>query len=438
MRHVTKVILILIAPILFFTSCSTHKIVNEGRVEKYRNVEQYFKQSSILNDHFTGFVLYDVDKQEFRVDKNGSKYFTPASNTKLWTFYAALETLGDSIAWMAYADIDEKRVFYPMGDPTFLHPFLDENPRIANYFSDHFQAGDTIYLSTKHYRDLRFGEGWMWDDQSYYFQAEKSVFPIYANTVKLTPNNGQIQHEPSWMNVYADTWEGSFGHREEFQNVYVIPKSQDYSSYMPVVMDHNHIWAYFNSMELHVEFVDIPFEPASSRIIYSMPTRDVYQYYMEESDNLIAEQLLLQCSMIKLGYMSTHDIIDTLLKNEMAAWQDQWNWYDGSGISRYNLVTPNAMVSLMNTMITKYDQSMIEEVLPTGGEGTLKNWYGYTPPRVFAKTGTVKYCHNLTGIIHTEKGNQYTFSFMHNNFNYASSEVKEAMSDVIDIIVHLY
>ena len=436
--YLIKYLFVFVIGILLLSACATHTLTNDGNTTRYKNVAQYFNKSEVLQDHLTGFCLYDRGKNTYVFQQNENKFFTPASNTKLWTLAAAMAVLGDSIAWMSYEDVHEKRVFFPMGDPTFLHPFMKDNERISTYFSTHFNAGDTVYLSTEHFRDVRFGEGWMWDDRSYYFQPEKSVFPIHANNVKLIPRETEVDHEPKWMNIFSAPSDHPSRFREEYQNVFIIPKGQDYPSYMPMVIDSDFYRSFFNSMNLHVEFVDRPYDAKKVQTIYSRSSPEVYKYFMEESDNLIAEQLLLQCSMEKLGYMNTKDLIDTLMHVEFSQWNDSWNWYDGSGISRYNLVTPTAMLTLMNSMLDTYDQDELERTLPSGGEGTLEKWYGYDPPRVFAKTGTVKYCHNLTGLIHTNKGNQYTFSFMHNNFNYSSSVVKEAMSDVIDIIVELY
>ena len=424
--------------LIVLSSCAHHNIVQNGETKRFKNIDQYVRNSAVLQDHLTGLMLYDAKKKETIYSHNADKYFTPASNTKLWTFYTALNTLGDSIQWMAYSDLGKRRIYFPMGDASFLNPFLPPNPRIENYFANEFNKGDTIYMSTIHYRDDRFGAGWMWDDQSYYFQAEKSVFPIHANSVKLTPDKNKISHIPGWISISTQFSNVDEQKRSEYKNEFFLPKNQTKPAYVPVVVNPDYYRAYFNSLNLHVEFVDEVYNRQNAEMIYSIPSDDIYQYFMEESDNLIAEQLLLQCSMEKLGYMSTHDIIDTLMKSDYSEWQDEWNWTDGSGISRYNLVTPNAMVELMNALLDQYDTERVKQILPSGGEGTLSNWYGYQPPRVFAKSGTVRYCHNLTGVIETKNGNEITFSFMHNNFNYSSSVVKKAMSDIIDIVVELY
>lgn len=424
--------------ILCLTSCATHKIQDGNQTRTYKNIKQYFKKSTVLQDHLTGLTLYDLDQKAYVFNQNQDKYFTPASNTKIWTLFASLNTLSDSMTWMAVQKVDDRDVYFPMGDPTFLHPFMSENPRIDNYFKTAFNTGDTIYMNTDHFQDFRYGQGWMWDDQSYYFQVERSAFPIHANCVKLMPDGDDVSHEPVWTTILAGKEDVKSRYREEYQNVFVIPKEQDFPSYMPVVIDRDHYRSYFSSLGLHLEFVYDQFDEKLANIIYSRPMEEVYQFYMDQSDNLIAEQLLLQCSMEKLGYMNTADVIDELMKTEFQKWSDEWNWSDGSGISRYNLVTPHAMVTAVNAMIDQHGLEEIKNLMPKGGRGSMSKWYAYDRPRVFAKTGTVRYCHNLSGIIETKKGNTYTFSFMHNNFNYGSTKIKETMNEVMDIIVELY
>ncbi len=406
------------------------------RLSSTKKIKKHVTSSELLNNHLTGLVLFDLKNNQYVFDFNGDKYFTPGSNTKTWTLHAALDILGDSIAWMAYQNVDNRRVYFPMADPTFLHPFMKPNPRIENYFASHHEVGDTIYMSTSHFRDDRFGSGWMWDDINYYFQPEKSIFPFHANTVKINPL-GQGYY-PEWLTINYDMSNRKSRSRHEYKNHFSVPISMKEPVYMPIVTSQDVVAEYFSSLGLHLELVDVDINNNEVKIIYSRAAHDVYEFYMAESDNLIAEHLLLQCSQAKLGYMRTTAIIDTLLNGEFSQWKRTWRWEDGSGISRYNLVTPKAMCGITTSLIHKHGKELVEALLPAGGQGTLSSWYEYDPPRVFAKSGSVRYCHNLTGIVNTASGNSYTFSFMHNNFVEPPSAVKEAMAEVLDLIIANY
>jgi len=98
--------------------CSIY--IHAGPIKK-RKIKKLFKHSHILNDHFTGFALYDLDKQEMIYEFNDDKYFTPASNTKLFTFYTCLRMLGDSIPAFKYVERNDSLIFWGTGDPAFLH-----------------------------------------------------------------------------------------------------------------------------------------------------------------------------------------------------------------------------------------------------------------------------------------------------------------------------
>ena len=82
----------------------------------------------------------------------------------------------------------------------------------------------------------------------------------------------------------------------------------------------------------------------------------------------------------------------------------------------------------------------LERLLPIlakgGKSGTIKDWYAggdleNNDPYVFAKTGTIRNVHCLSGFLKAKSGRWYVFSFMHNNFPGASSTVKRPMGKVL-------
>src|SRR5687768_12669643 len=85
-----------------------------------------------FKDHI-GFVLYDPVKDEELYSFNGDRYFTPASNTKIFTFYTSLKTLGDSIPALRYVVSGDSLIFWGTGDPSFLYKYVHQNGKVFDF-----------------------------------------------------------------------------------------------------------------------------------------------------------------------------------------------------------------------------------------------------------------------------------------------------------------
>jgi D-alanyl-D-alanine carboxypeptidase/D-alanyl-D-alanine-endopeptidase (penicillin-binding protein 4) len=117
-------------------------------------------------------------------------------------------------------------------------------------------------------------------------------------------------------------------------------------------------------------------------------------------------------------------------------------WKDGCGLSRYNLVTPTAMVKLIAFIIDDIGIEQFKKLVPAGGrDGTLRNYYKPLEGEdfyVFAKTGTLSNVHNLTGVVHTQSGRDLYFSFMNNNYPAGSRPVKLEIEKVLRLVYERY
>ncbi len=127
-------------------------------------------------------MVYDPHSRKVIFEHNSQKYFTPASNIKLFSFYAGLKILEDSIPALKYEVSNDTLYFAPTGDPTFLHSEFDSS-KILNFFNSHSETLTLIYPEAT---ETPFGPGWAWDDYNYSFSAERSPFPLYGNTVNFS------------------------------------------------------------------------------------------------------------------------------------------------------------------------------------------------------------------------------------------------------------
>ena len=71
---------------------------------------------------FTGFVLFDPESNRTLYNHQGNKYFTPASNTKLLTFYLASQILVDSLPAFEYKIHQDPVWLWGTDDPSFQNP----------------------------------------------------------------------------------------------------------------------------------------------------------------------------------------------------------------------------------------------------------------------------------------------------------------------------
>jgi D-alanyl-D-alanine carboxypeptidase/D-alanyl-D-alanine-endopeptidase (penicillin-binding protein 4) len=159
---------------------------------------------------------------------------------------------------------------------------------------------------------------------------------------------------------------------------------------------------------------------------------------MHRSDNFFAEQSLLMVSNELLGVMNDSKIIDTLLKTDFKDLPQKPRWVDGSGLSRYNLFSPQDFVFILNKMKTDFGIDRIKNILPTGNEGTLGSRFVTDSNYIFAKTGTLSGVVALTGFLYTKKNKLLIFSVLVNNHNASAAGVRNAVEKFIHGIREKY
>src|SRR5690606_22641594 len=123
------------ALIIFLYACSP---VTPARLQK--SLEATERQ---FQDH-TGFVLYDPEKGKTIVEFNGDRYFTPASNTKIFTLFASLRILGDSVPAVHYSQKGDSLIFWGTGDPSFLYSEVTGDSTVYHFLVN---APQDLYFS---------------------------------------------------------------------------------------------------------------------------------------------------------------------------------------------------------------------------------------------------------------------------------------------------
>jgi serine-type D-Ala-D-Ala carboxypeptidase/endopeptidase (penicillin-binding protein 4) len=388
-----------------------------------------------FQDH-TGFVVYDPAKKKTVFSYNGEKYFTPASNTKIFTFFTALTILGDSIPGLTYTIQGDSLIFKGTGDPSFLYSEVVRSNRVYDFLKN---STKELYFYGGNSTTTALGPGWSWSDYTYAYSSERSAFPLFGNTYSVTLDP-VLRVKPAYFKKYfwlADSTERANVIRDIGTNrtEYYPGRTTSASRQRNVPFKTDPLVVanlLSDTLSRKVNLLTRPVAFTNKNVLYSVPSDSLYKVMMQESDNFIAEQLLLVCAGILTDTLQPELAIQYMKINQLADLPDSPVWVDGSGLSRYNLFTPRSIIALWEKIYTSVERERLFPLLAIGGKtGTIKTIYRNDPPYIYGKTGTLRNNHALSGFLVTKKGETLLFSFMSNNFTVPASDVRAEMEKIL-------
>ncbi|HUP03540.1 MAG TPA: D-alanyl-D-alanine carboxypeptidase/D-alanyl-D-alanine-endopeptidase [Bryobacteraceae bacterium] len=158
------------------------------------------------------------------------------------------------------------------------------------------------------------------------------------------------------------------------------------------------------------------------------------------SQNLHAEMALRAVGRARRNVGSVEAGMEEMrgLLSEAGVDSGSWNFSDGSGLGRLNLVTPSAVVKLLRYMMASPLHDTWFSLLPVAGrDGTLSDRFSNSPAagRVFAKSGTETHVSALSGYAHRADGSWLAFSLLANNYNGSTAEIRSVMDNICAILV---
>ncbi len=414
----------LIVAFLFLASCSP----------RLHFQQELMKMENEFQDHI-GFILYDPVTKTTLLEYNAGKYFTPASNTKIFTLFTGLQLLGDSVPAFRYMQRGDSLIFWGTGDPSFLYSAVFQNGRTYDFLKG---TTHNLYFSSSNLHAQHFGPGWAWDDYNAAYSPERTSFPLYGNLVTFSPEaNGQVKATPPYFKNMVVPGNGSSARqkvtRAPWINEFAYHTNGDTLQQQVPFRTNAQLIVTLLSDTLNkaVTMVDYPM-PSQAAVFYGLPSDSLYKPMMQESDNFIAEQLLLVCAGMVSDSLASEIAIDYVKEKFLFDLPDKPIWVDGSGLSRYNLFTPRTIVRLWEKILTLTPREKLFPLLATGGKaGTIKNNYKAETPYIFGKTGTLSNNHSLSGYLVSKKGKILIFSFMNNNYAVSATQVREAMEKIL-------
>lgn len=425
--------------ITFLFSCSSTTYLKNSL-----SFERKIRKISEFKHNFNGFVVFNPETEEYLIEYNADRYFTPASNTKLFTFFTGLSVLGDSLPGLRYKFVGkDSLVIWGTGDPSFLHHYIKSD---TVYQFLRANKNKQIFISKSNDESVFYGAGWSWDDYNEYYSAEISGFPIYGNvSLIVIDNNSNFFISPEFSKTFLvkDTllFVDDFRFKRKFRDNeihYQITENVKTGSIeIPFMLTDSLFLNLLNdTLNAHVQYTEYS-DLSGSEILYSYSADSLYKKMLQPSDNFLAEQIILMCSNQLFDTLNTKRTIYFVIDSLLNFITDKPRWVDGSGLSRYNLFTPRSFVQLLNYLYKHYPEEKLFNVLATGGKlGTMKNRFtSFEFPFFYGKTGTLSNNHNLSGYLITHEGKLLIFSFMMNHYVNSSKTMLSAMDK---IIVDLY
>ncbi|HKJ03513.1 MAG TPA: D-alanyl-D-alanine carboxypeptidase/D-alanyl-D-alanine-endopeptidase [Longimicrobiales bacterium] len=172
----------------------------------------------------------------------------------------------------------------------------------------------------------------------------------------------------------------------------------------------------------------------------SPPLSEIVHNILAPSQNWIAEQLLRTLGAERgerggwrEGIAVETDFLFDTVGIDPAALRLQ----DGSGMSHQNLVTPHAVVQLLDYARTASWGPVFRDALATPGmRGTLERRLPRLVGRLSGKTGTLSSVNALSGYVRTQDGRELIFSILSNASGLGSGPVVAAIDRMVDALAN--
>lgn len=390
-----------------------------------------------------GVRIVSLDTGRVVFEENARKYFSPASNTKLYTVALALDRLGGDyrLSTSLYAPARPDRTgtlrgdltVYGRGDPSFtarrhggdlfraLAPLVRALTNVGVRRIEGDLVGDESF-----FRGPPFGSGWDWDDAQYYYGAPISALTINDNRLEIAVKPGTATNAPCVLSVSPSTgWivlsnrtttvAGGGQRRISFYRpldghvVYVMGRlplddpgyAEDVTVPRPAALFVTFLrealaraGVVVTGRTRAVDWLDRQVTPLDrSRLVElgtveSPPLRELACDILKPSQNLYTDLLLAHVGEMTRpaggGAEQTSEEAGIRELNrflaEIGIPAAEVQFEEGSGLSRNNLTTPHATVALLQFMSRHREAAAFLEALPVAGvDGTLRNRMKDTP-----------------------------------------------------------
>lgn len=444
-------------------------------VERLRYDIEQVLDDSIFIPARAGMKIVSLETDGVLYERNSTMLMRPASNMKLLTSSTAIGLLGKDFQFKTAVLADTAMVtdtlagnlyFKGYGNPDLKSSDLDT--LVAQIKSSGIASirGD-ILADVSYFDDLYWGEGWMWDDEPYQFEAFITPLSINDNCVKVTVSPGEqtgdtvlVSIEPKTTYVHlinrAVTVPDSATvplevtrlFKERLNTITVdgqIRAASPPREYFLSVWKPELYAAQLLKEALQRSGISVGGNPKTGLTPTSAKQLGFHTWRFDSmlvnlnkvSDNLSAENTLKTIGAITRGVPGTaRDGIEEakLFLSQFGVDTTKFLMVDGSGVSHYNLLTAEMLVQLLRGVARRNDLfPLFYESLPIAGvDGTLSaRMKGTLAERnLRAKTGSISGVSSLSGYVKTLDGETLAFSILMQNFIDSSRSYRDAQDRI--------
>jgi D-alanyl-D-alanine carboxypeptidase/D-alanyl-D-alanine-endopeptidase (penicillin-binding protein 4) len=354
--------------------------------------------------------------------KNAGKLFMPASNMKIITSAVALTLLGPDYTYKTTflrdgevrdSLLDGNLIVIGRGDPSISDAMRGNAAVAMDSVVDSLRAhgirqvAGSLARVGNAFPDSIYGSGWQWDDLGEYYAA---------GVDELIFNEGMA---PTTPRPLPDTVRDS---------LYSGPAKNPAKAYLDAFNDALKRKGIQVDGGVRDSILPTPFHMDTIFVLKSPPLRNILPALMKPSQNQIAE-IFLKTIGLERGGLGTADSALKIVRQQLLAWgvqPDGFDLYDGSGLSRHNLVTPETLVRVLDRIQRDTAFAVYYNAMPIAGvDGTLKNRMKGTPAEanIHGKTGSIGAARSLSGYVTTADGERLIFSILGNNYTTPSSAI---------------
>ena len=429
-----------------------------------------------------GVVVQSLDNGQVLYRRNAERLFLPASNLKILTAAAALVRLGADFRYRTVVLARGARrtdtlagdlVVAGRGDPTLvldtargapdplgsLRPWADSLEERGIKVVRGRVAGDaTLFTGPP------LGAGWAWDDLDAEYSAPVGALQFNESVAYLIAVPGQAPGEPVRLSVLPRSaplrvftaattaardstaatlrWSRApFG--DSVSVAGSLPVGHDTVRLPLSVPDPTRYFETSLTEALAGRGVTVAGEsvpaptlaPDTLFVWTSPPLSAVLALFLKPSQNQIGETLLrtLGAEVAGVGSADSGRAVIGRVLSDLGVPPDAYMLADGSGLSRYDFVTPDAVAQVLFALRARPDFQAFYDALPIAGvDGTLATRLLHTAAagNAHAKTGSLTGVRALSGYVETADGEHLLFVLLANNFT-APQRVVEAAQDRI-------